>query len=189
MKLYEIKPLVNDMRKNNVLQDRFSFVYSKKRFDVVILLDREPYELLFGIIDENYFFTLKLFKGFELETLSDKVFYELCNILNLKPSKEEFNSFKFLKYFASRIPLKFSGNRIQPEDIAVFKSDKIDEKEKKYFKGWLTHVTDGRNARNLQKTKELLGDEAYKYCKEHNISSKWSDKLTDKQPYYPPNKI
>ncbi len=189
MKLTEIAPLLKDMGLKKVKQDKFAFTYNHVKFDVIILIDREPFEVLFGVVDENYFFALKLFKGYELENLSDEVFYKLCDILKLKPSKEGFNSPKFLKYFAKHIPQKYSGKKIEPEEIAIHKKAFINESNKIYFKGWLTHIRDGRNVRNLEKTKALLGDEAYEYCKEHNISSCWSDKREDKKTYYPPNRI
>ena len=189
MKLTEIAPLLKDMGLKKVKQDKFAFTYNNVKFDVIILIDREPFEVLFGVVDENYFFALKLFKGYELENLSDEVFYKLCDILKLKPSKEDFNSHKFLKYFAKHIPQKYSGKKIEPEEIAIHKKGFINESDKIYFKGWLTHIRDGRNVRNLEKTKALLGDEAYEYCKKHNISSCWSDKREDKKAYYPPNRI
>ncbi len=189
MKLYEIKPLFYDMGCNKVKQDKFSFKYNKVKFDVIVLIDREPFELLFGGIDENYFFALKLFKGYELENLSDEAFYKLCDILKLKPSKEHFNSHKFLKHFANNIPQEYSRIKIEPDEIAVHKKHFIDENEKIYFKGWRPHTTDGRTVRNLEKTKELLGDEAYQYCKEHNISSCWSAQRAERKSYYPPNEF
>ena len=187
MKLKEIVPLIKDMGYNKVKQDKFSFKYNNVNFDVIILLDREPFELLFGIIDKNYFFVLKLFKGYELENLSNEVFYDLCKILNLKPSKETFTSYKFLQFFSKHIPQKYSGKKIEPHEVAIYKKQLIEDSAKIYFKGWRIHTTDGKHVRNLEKTKELLGVEAYNYCKKHNISSCWSDKKEDKKSYFPPS--
>ena len=190
MKLYESKNLFCDMLKNKAEQELFSFVYNKVKFDVLFLIDREPFEFLFGVIDVNYCFVLKMHKGFEIENISDEIFYKLCTILNLKPGKERFTSYMFLRYFAEKIPTVYSGTKIEPDMIAKYKNWylDIDESEKIYFKGWRTHVSDGRKVRNLDKTKEILGDKAYEYCKKHNISSCWSHKKEERRPYFPPDK-
>lgn len=183
--LKKIAPLLKDMRHNNVKQDKFSFTYNNVEFDIVVLIEREPFELLFGIIDYNFSFTLNLYKGYKLEYIPDDVFWKLCRILNLRPGKEGLTSFKFLKFFSERIPKKYSGKTIQPHQIAVYKKD-IPDSEKIYFKGWRTHISDGRTAQNFDKTRALLGDKAYDFCKENNISSCWSDKPNDRVDYYPP---
>lgn len=183
--LTNIKPLFYDMLYHNVTQDKFSFTYNKVVFDVVFLIERKPFELLFGIIDYNFSFTLNLYPGFQLQYIPDDVFWELRKILNLYPGKEGLTSFKFLKYFSERIPKKYSGKIIQPHQIAVYKKD-IPDSEKIYFKGWRTHISDGRTAQNFDKTRALLGDKAYDFCKENNISSCWSDKPNDRINYYPP---
>lgn len=189
MKLFEIKSLLYDMKLNKTEQDKFAFKYNNVKFDVIILVDREPYELLFGVIDVNYAFTLTLSKGYELEMLSNVTFYKLCDILNLKPGKDEFNSYKFLRFFAKQIPKSYSRIKIEPDEIAIHKRHNINESDKIYFKGWRTHTTDGNTVRNLEKTKALLGNKAYEYCKKHNISSCWSDKKSDRRLYYPPNEV
>ena len=186
MKLYQIKPLLQDMGINKVKQDKFSFRYNNVEFDVVVLIEREPFELLFGVVDANFSFALKIEKGYELEGISDDVFYRLCEILNLRPGKNGFRSWDFLKYFASHIPQRYSGRKLEPDEIAIYMRKEIDEGDRIYFKGWQIHVTDGRQVRNLLKTKRILGDEAYEYCKKFNISSCWSADVKEKRTYYAP---
>ncbi len=177
--LNEIRPLCLDMKGHGKKQDKFSFQYNNVSFDVIFLMDRDPYELLFGVRDHNFTFVLKMHKGFKLEVIPDKVFYRLCEILNLKPGKGSFTSWEFLKYFALKIPQHYSGKKIHPHEIALYKQNKIEEADKIYFKEWRLHNTDGRHARNLEKTRELLGDEAYRICRDNNISSCWSNHRED----------
>ena len=186
MKLYEIKPLLKDMGVNGVKQDKFSFRYNNVGFDVVVLIERSPFELLFGTVDANFCFVLKLGKGYELEGISNDVFYKLCEILNLRPGKNVFTSWTFLKHFAAHIPQKYSGRKLEPDEIARYMRHEVDEGEKIYFKGWQTHISDGRQVRNLLKTKRILGDEAYEYCKRFNISSCWGSDVKEKKTYYTP---
>ena len=188
MKLYQIEPLLRDMGRNKAKQDKFSFQYNGVVFDVIVFLECTPFELLFGVVDHNFSFALKLHSGYNLEDLPNDVFYELCRILNLKPSKEGLTSFKFLKYFADRIPKKYSGRKIEPHEIAIYKKRDVPDSDKIYFKGWRSHETDGRHVKNLEKTRAWLGKEAYEYCKKYNISSCWSDVPSERKSYYSPDK-
>lgn len=176
------------MHRQSVTQDKFQFQYNKVRFDVIILIDREPFELLFGVIGYNYCFTLNLYRGYELENLTDEVFYNLCNILNLRPGKETFTSYKFLQYFEKKIPPKYSSKKVEPDEVAIYKKRNIIEGDKIYFIGWKLHNTDGRTVRNLEKTRQLLGEETYEFCKINNISSCWSSNSKDKKLYFSPYK-
>lgn len=186
MKLYEIKPLLQDMGHNKVKIDKFKFSYNQVEFEVIILIERDPFELLFGVIDHNYSFILKLSGGYNLESLPDEVFFKLCDILKLKPSKEGLTSFKFLRYVAERIPNHYSGLRPQPHEVAQYKKKDILEAEKIYFCRWQFYTSQNRHARNFEKTREWLGKDAYLFCKEHNISSCWTDKAGKRKDYYTP---
>lgn len=187
MTLYEIEPLLRDMRRHQVQIDKFRFAYNKVEFEVIVLIERSPYELLFGVIEHNFSFVLKLKKGYQLEKLSDGIFYKLCEILKLKPGKESFTSIEFLKYFAQRIPRYYSGSRVQPHEIAPYKTKDVPEADKIYFCGWKLYNDSNKHARNFEKTKKWLGDEAYNFCIEHNISSCWTDDPKMRKDYHKPN--
>lgn len=186
MKLYEIKPLLQDMGRNNAQIDKFKFMYNKVEFEVIVLIERLPFELLFGVIGYNYSFSLTLRAGYELQELPDDVFYKLCDILNLKPGSESFTSYKFLKYVAQRIPTQYSKVKVQPHEIAKYKQRNVDEANKIYFCGWKFYESSERNAKNFDKTKKWLGDEAYEFCKRNNISSCWTDIDLKRKDYYSP---
>lgn len=188
MKLPEIGPLLSDMGKNNAKMDKFKFTYNKVEFEVIIFIDRNPFELLFGILDENFSFILELKKGYQLSSLSDQDFYKLCDILDLKPGRETFTSFKFLKYFAGCLPIQYSQNNIQPHEIAWYKAKYVPEPEKIYFCGWRTYKPDSpQSAKNFEKTREFLGEKVYQFCKKNNISSRWTDESKKRINYYPPD--
>lgn len=186
MRLYEIQPLLYDMRRNSAQIDKFRFRYNDVEFEVIVLIERAPYELLFGVIGHNFSFVLKLNRGYELEELPDDVFFRLCKILNLKAGKERFTSFMFLKHFAKKIPEHYSGRKVQPHEVAIYRRRDIPEADKIFFCGWRFYVGSDRHARNFNKTKALLGDEAYEFCKAHNISSCWTDCAERRKEYYTP---
>lgn len=186
IKIYEIKPLIIDMSRNNARIDKFCFKYKDVKFEVIVALDHEPFELLFGVVGYNLSFCLNLYKGYELESIPNDVFYKLCKILDLKPNKDEFNSFKFLKYFATKIPNQYSGRKLEPHERAIYKKNNVPEADKIYFCGWKFYAGSERHAKNFEKTREWLGDEAYFFCKEHDISSCWTDKIELRKDYYLP---
>lgn len=124
--------------------------------------------------------------GYELQELPDEVFYKLCDILNLKPGRESLTSYKFLKYVAKRIPARYSKTKIQPHEIAKYKQRNIDDAHKIYFCGWKFYEGSERNAKNFEKTKKWLGDEAYEFCKRNNISSCWTHIDLKRKDYYSP---
>lgn len=188
MKLYQIYPLLQDMRRNEVKQDKFSFQYANLQFQVIFLIEREPYELLFGIVDHNFSFTLCLHRGFELDDMPDDVYFYLRRLMKLQKCDEVLTSYKLMQYFAAKIPKKYSGRKVEPHEIAVYKQRNVPESEKIYFKGWRSHETDGRHVQNLEKTRQWLGDEAYEYCKKYNISSCWSEHPSERKQYYAPDK-
>ena len=178
--------MLQDMGRNNAKIDKFRFTYNKVEFEVIVLIERSPFELLFGVIGYNYSFSLTLRAGYELQELPDEVFYKLCDILNLKPGRESLTSYKFLKYVAKRIPTRYSKTKIQPHEIAKYKQRNIDDAHKIYFCGWKFYEGSERNAKNFEKTKKWLGDEAYEFCKRNNISSCWTHIDLKRKDYYSP---
>ena len=63
--------------------------------------------------------------------------------------------------------------------------------EKIYFCGWFDNDKVGKKVRekNLEKTKEILGTDAYLMCKKNNISSKWTEDEEGATEYFLPDKI
>lgn len=184
--LSEIKNLLKSMKENDIQQEQIKFSYNSVKFDVIFLIDRIPYELLFGIVDHNYSFILKMYKGYQLENIPEKVFRDLCKILNLKAGKEGLTSFKFLKNFASKIPEKTSLKKIQPHVLAQYLKSEIEESKKIYFCGWRPHFKDKKRVRNLEKTRKLLGEKIYQYCDKNNISSCWTAEEGKRKDFFSP---
>jgi len=76
-------------------------------------------------------------------------------------------------------------NHVRAQDIAPYRSD-IEGADKIYFWGWRNNAVDEHvRPKNLDKTKKLLGVEAYNFSKKHNVSTKWTeDKSLAKDFYY-----
>ena len=97
------------MARNNVKQDRIRYEFNNIHIDVIVLIDREPFELLFGIIDHNYAFTLHMASGYRLELPSYEIYSRLCDIFGIHGRGKGFSSFSFIHNFAQHIPQNYSG--------------------------------------------------------------------------------
>lgn len=91
---------------------------------------------------------------------------------------------------ATRIPTKYSRTNIEPHEIIPFKVKDIPEADKKYFCGWKMYKEDSPyNAKNFEKTRKILGESVYLFCKEHNISSCWTNEMKKRKDYNPPEAL
>ena len=188
--MYNFKSLIHDMKKNNQDIDKYTFVFNSITFELILDISYSPYDILIGARAKNWACTLKMFPGYTV-SMSDKDFYSLCNILNLKPSKDSFTSFKFLKYINDHAPRFCSSSIVRPSDLMPYRKNKIkktDEADKTVFWGWNDHQIDKRKAQNFAKTELFFGKRVADYCREKNISSIWHKKqngIIEKTPTYP----
>lgn len=174
------------MKSKNIDSEHFSFSYNHFRFDVIFSIHDNKYELLVGIHSVNFAFILEIDSQYTT-SLDEQTFFHLCKILNLKPSKESFTSFIFLKLLSDKMPFVSSGNQASYKNIIPFRHlKKIDESEKIYFRGWNDHKLDHKKARNFEKTEFYFGKNVANYCKKNNISSIWSSTPNDASKYYNP---
>ncbi|MGY8871623.1 MAG: DUF6037 family protein [Pseudomonadales bacterium] len=180
MKLDGIIPLYKSMKTQNIDRYRFDYKVGKATFDVFFFIDSSPYLLLFGVKAESFSFELEVKNGFVIETKIDNDIYKkLCKVLGLEfdPARP-FSTWDFFKEFNSKIPLKAkTSHPVRPQDIAPYQSV-AEEADKVYFVGWRDNSKWGTQVQevNLEKTRKLLGVNAYLRCKQKNISSCWSDK-------------
>lgn len=186
MKLYNLKSFYVDMLRNKKKQETFSFIYGKIKFEVIFLIDRNPFEMLIGAIGQPLAFILKIHPGFNIELIPNDKFFKLCKILNLIYGKQRFTSWMFLDHLNTNIPNHITKDIVQPHAIARYKSNSIPDNEKIYFIGWNNHLKDKRFARNFEKTKLLMGDDVADYCMRRNISSMWSSMPRESINYFTP---
>lgn len=178
MKLNGLISFHNSMKSNNLKRAKFIFTYNNVIFDVFFFIDETPYKLCIGVKAENFYFELDVKKGYIIDINIGNKYLKLLEILGLKFNKEK--PFKTIYLFIElnkKIPKNISvNNKWKPNDLAKYKRD-VEEAEKIYFCGWYDNEKVGKKVReeNLEKTKAILGYEAYKMCKEKNISSCWTD--------------
>ena len=71
-----IIPWINDMLDKDVDRDHFYTTFATIRFDVLVCLDTEPYEMLIGARGLNWACTLTISQNFEMQ-MDDYDFYSL----------------------------------------------------------------------------------------------------------------
>lgn len=171
--LFQLRQLTSSMRKAGKDIEQFNAKYANLTFDVIYDISHSPFELLIGAPYTNWGCILKIEQGFRTK-MSDEDFYTLCNLLNLKPSKETLTSFKFLLNIACQAPKKCTNEIVDSIHLIPFRKNKIkntEEPNKIYFIGWNNHLKDKRQAHNFEKTELFFGKKVADYCKKHNISS------------------
>ena len=186
MKCENFKYLINDMKINGIDKEHYSFVFKGFTFDVVLSIVSTGYEILVAIHSRNWGCALEMNKYFCVE-MPDISYFELRDILQLNASKDKFYSSVFLTLLSTKAPHQSNRKGVSYNELRNYLPyRKVDEANKIYFCGWNTHISDGRNARNFDKTEFFLGKNVADYCRKHNISSMWSDVPRDEKKYINP---
>lgn len=179
MKLEGLVPLYKSMKSQGIDRYRFEYRCGKATFDVFFFIDGSPFLLLFGVKAENFSFEIEVKQGFVIDHKLDKETYKrLCEVLGLEYDPERpFSPWNFFSEFNGKVPaLASPEQKAKPHDVAPYQSI-VEEENKIYFMGWRDNYKRGTNVQesNLDKTRKLLGEQAYLRCKEKNISSCWTD--------------
>ncbi|MCU6599283.1 DUF6037 family protein [Peribacillus frigoritolerans] len=174
-----MKNLHQSMREQKIKRTKFDFKFNKAEFKCLFFIDENPYWLVLAIKGTNFFIKLNVEVGYVINPiLEPKDYFKLKELLGLKSSKEKFSIKGFFETFNGKIPNTVrSSSVILPYETAPF-FEYPEKTDGMYFVGWINHDGIKSNAQspNLEKTKTLIGKEAYLICKKKNISSRWSDK-------------
>lgn len=175
MKCHDLIPLIDDMKLNNIDKEHYFFDYNNFRFDVILSITHQGYEILVAVHTHNWGCVLNMNKYYNIE-ISNEVYFSLCKLLNLNWSKNHFSSAAFLQLLSKNSPSKskcIGVNYLTLRDYLPYR--RVDETDKIYFSGWNDHKKDKRKARNFDKTEFFFGKSVADYCRKNNISSLWSD--------------
>ena len=186
MRCIAFEPLIIDMRNNNTDKEHYHFDYNGFRFDVILSIVQNGYEILTAIHTENWGCVLSMNNNYYVE-VPDNVYYSLRKILHLNWSTNHFNSIVFLQLLSENSPKHSSGSGVDYTEIRKFLPyRRVDDAEKIYFCGWNDHIKDGRKAHNFDKTEFFFGKRVADYCRNNNISSMWTDLIKDEKKYNDP---
>ena len=130
-----IIPWINDMLDKDVDRDHFYTTFATIRFDVLVCLDTEPYEMLIGARGLNWACTLTISQNFDMQ-MDDYDFYSLKDKISpyLKHNgNQKFGSYIFLKYLCEHSPNKYRKKIINPSIVrlcAPHKATNINEPDR-----------------------------------------------------------
>jgi hypothetical protein len=179
MELTGIKTLYKEMKESGEYRQQFDFCYNKTDARVLFLIDINPYLLCFSAIGRQKYFQVELQRGFLINTYLDPdTLNRLRDVFNIGRTKSgEFSTKEFFRFFNTHIPQHIKHTKkVRPEDVAPHIRGNIEESNKIYF--WrfrVNGVNEHVSEMNLDKTKALLGKEAYQMCRKNNISTQWTD--------------
>ena len=183
MKAYALSPLIRSMKQKRIEMEHFSFSFKAKQFDCILVIKPQTYEILVGIHSDNWACILIMDSSLEV-TMNDNDFFTLCNLLNLRPGAKTFTSFDFLLLLSKSAPKQTAGARMIAQHLRPFTIvSEVEDKDKIYFVSWMTHINDGRKARNIKKTEFYFGKRVADFCSRYNISSVWSANAGDGKPF------
>ena len=190
MLLNGIKSLYLSMKKQHIDRYRFDYKNGKGDFDIFFFIDENPFVLLFGAKNANFYFEIEVKKGFNIDiNLENEIYKKLIEFLGMGVSYEDpFSTFKFFEDFGLNIPTSATQSNIAKPELIIKYRQNVEEVDKVFFWKWLDNTKQGNRVShsNLDKTKKLLGIQAYKRCKFKNISSCWTDdKNKNKIPILP----
>lgn len=175
MRCPAFKPLIIDMKANNIEKEHYFFNYNGFKFDVILSMANIGYEILIAIHTHNWGCVLKMSNDYVIE-VPDDIYFSLCNILHLNWNQNHFNSAAFLQLLSKNSPKHSNRQGVSYKELRNYLSYRhVDEEEKIYFCGWNDHIKDKRTAHNFDKTEFYLGKKVADYCRKNNISSLWSN--------------
>lgn len=178
-----LQALYHNMRKQNETRSIFNFSYNSKPFRCLFIIDTSPYTLTLATTGEKPFaIEISIYRGFlaQRELPSDK-YAELCVYLQLRYSKDH----KFIPADLFGVLNKnISTTVVPPRYSEVLKirslTRDIEEPDKNYFIGWRNNGSQEHvSERNLEKTKMAFGSRLATQCLKKNVSSRWSNILSD----------
>ncbi|MFC9598717.1 DUF6037 family protein [Peribacillus butanolivorans] len=186
MKLNKLKPLFNDMVKQNIYRIKFAVTINKVIFEVIYFIDDKPQSLAIGVRSENFFFEVPVNDNFTINAFLGENYRRIKEILDFSStSTDPFSPTKFFNEINKGIPPHaIKRNVPEPHDIFLYRKN-VEESDKIYFLTWRDNNLRGDNVslKNLDKTRKLLSYEAYLMCKKKNISSCWTAEQDKVQKY------
>jgi len=178
VKLEALERLAASMRSQQLQCQMFEHRHGRRASDVFFFVGR-PSEMLIGARGARppLAISLEVQDGGVFNPFLGEQYGALCDFLGLLPNPENpFTPSAFFQQMELAIPLIAQHSRVaQPQAIAAYRQ--VEEGNKVYFVGWRrnevrgTAVTDA----NLEKTRLLLGWEAFDLCRRGNVSSCWTD--------------
>lgn len=157
---------------------RFRIQHSQLTFECVFLTDTSPYQFGLACLAHNLVLPVDVDKRYEIVAHFGSQYSAFAAALNHGANTgQALKAGDFFRQIDAKLPHSATANdRARPRDIKTFRRD-VEEADQIYLCGWAPHPPSPGNvtAKNLAKTLEWLGQGAHDWCKQHNISTRWTD--------------
>lgn len=178
MRLEVLDRLATSMQAQRIDVQLFEHRHGCARFDVFFFMG-QPSEMLIGArgADPPLAFSVEVHAGGRLNPFLGDHYGALCEFLGLRPNPDNpFSPSAFFQQMELSVPLVAQHGRV-PAPVTVARYCQMEDADKLYFVGWRDNASRGTSVskENLEKTRRLLGWNAFDLCKRGNVSSCWTD--------------
>ena len=178
MRLEGLERLAISMRAQHLECQLFEHRHGRAAFDVFFHLGR-PSEMLIGARGARTPLAIRVEVQDDgsLNPFLGDDYGALCDFLGIRPNPENpFSPRAFFQELEMSVPLVAQHARV-PAPYIVARYREVEEADKLYFMGWRHNTPRGTRVTepNLEKTRVLLGWQAFDLCRRANVSSCWTD--------------
>lgn len=179
LKMPGLASLHDAMKAASIERVRFRIAHNYLVFEGVFLVDLIPYELALACVGHEFVLLFEVSKNYEINTYLGENFSALVRALgNGANSGNRLKTSEFMRELDAKFPHAVT-KRDQATRVDVVRAYRhIEEAEKVHFLRFIPHDRAGRRhvtAENLEKTRKLMGQELYEWCRKFNVSTGWSD--------------
>ena len=180
IKLDRLPGLHRAMTACNLARCTFRFRRNRAVFDVFLLTDTNPFELMFGFVGGQFFLPVQVLRGYQVGIkLAPRIYTELCRVLGLTYDPDNpFSPRAFFNDPNHAIPPNLNQAAEPQPDVLAGYHYNLEDPETIYFVCRRPHGdAKGRcvTNRNLCKSRHLLGKRARRRCRDGSISTVRTD--------------
>lgn len=179
LKMLGLERLHSGMKAVSMQRVRFRIEHNHLVFEGVFLTDLRPYELALACLEHDFVLFFTVNQNYEISAYLGDKYSLLAKALGTGAgSGNKLISSDFLREIDAKLPHRV-GNADRAERVDVVRVYRdVEESEKVYFVRFIPHDKEGRRhvtIGNLEKTRRLMGQDTYDWCRINNVSTGWTD--------------
>lgn len=179
MHMPHLQHLHTSMQNVGIHRMRFTVPHPPLTFEGIFLADKLPYQLGLACIAHNFTLLFDVDKQYNITAyIHDQATLDQLKAALFQGKRgTPLRVNQFLAAIDASLPTAArKSDRAQPKDVMRFRRN-VEEANKVYLCGWRDNNVYGTNvtAGNLDKTRAWLDEATYFWCKQHNISTRWTD--------------
>jgi predicted kinase len=175
MYLEKLKYLHQNMTSVRLTRVCFSATVAQIKLDVAFIAEQNLFRLFVG--RQGAWVGVPIMPGYQLNpVLPYQDYLKLLKLMGADGQQGKFHSGAFFQELVDTLPQIVEPKLLLRPHIATQLFGYVDEPGKHFFAGFAENPKSAEVSRkNLEKTKFLLGQEAYILCRKLNMSSRWTE--------------